>query len=162
MEPIYNSYVYIRLTVTTEKSEDIKSIKKFVERLRKNCKDHKALSKYSITDDKDICGPILSHIFGMIESSDYEHVKDRLRTRANNTLNTPTIDISIDLSLTGSRLADSLLSNGSIYRLKDEAATTFNCTVIGAELSVRKFLSTNVGMYRDLPKVIRSKIEVYN
>lgn len=162
-EPIYNSYVDIKVTVVTTNVEELKGIKRELRSLKATAKKGDSRGSLVIADTNDIDPDVMSwvRIMNLILSGGWEHVNDRITFRTHNSATKPMMTIKVSLELRGNKLADRLLSQ-TVERLINEIKLMYNCDVDSAAVDVRKYRSRFEQKFNGLPKIIKSIREVCN
>lgn len=162
-EPIYNSYVDIKVTVVTPNADELKGIKKELKALKAASKKNDCRGTYSIEDTQDIDADVMSwtRVINLILGGGYEHTNDRIAFRTHNSAAKPMLTIKVSLALSGSKLADRLLSR-PVERLIEEVKFMYNCDVDSAAVEVRKYRNRHEPQFNGLPRIIKSIREVCN
>lgn len=162
-EPIYNSYVDVKVTVVAAKVDELKRIKKELKALKDTTKKGDFRGSCVIVDTDDIDPDAMSwaRIMNLILSGGWEHANDRLTFRTHNSAIKPMMTIKVSLELQGSKLADRLLSR-PVENFIEEIKLMYNCEVASAAVEVRKYRNNFEQKFSGLPKVIKSIRKVCN
>ena len=154
-EPIYSSWIDIKVTVVTANVDELNGIKREIKTLKDTAKKNNDRGTHSIRDTQDIDPDVMSwvRVMNLILSGGYDHVNERITTRTHNSAAKPMMTIKISLSLLGSKLADRLL-NQPVESLIEEVKLMYNCNVDSATVDIKKYRNKFEPQFNGLPIIV--------